>query len=97
METIRETGAVALVLALALGAAWWLRGRGLAGVAASLSLPRKGHARRLESLERLTLGPQQSLHLVRLGSSAMLIAAWPTGCVLLHRADWRELDGRGSE
>ena len=45
METIRQTGAVALVLALLLLTLWWLRKRGLAGMTGSLPLrrnPRRG-------------------------------------------------------
>lgn len=93
METIRQIAAVALVLALALAAAWWVRSRGAAGALGSLTLRTKSRPRRLESLERLALGPHHSLHLVRMGSSALLIGASPSGCALLHRAELRELDG----
>jgi flagellar biogenesis protein FliO len=89
MEVIQQTGAVALVLTLLLLTLWWLRRRGVAGV----TLGRKAAARRLESLERLSLGPQQTLHLVRLGSSALLISSSPAGCALIHRAGLQEVDG----
>ncbi len=92
METIRQFAAAALVIGLALAAAWWLRHRGPAGGLGSLTLRAKSRARRLESLERLALAPHHSLHLVRLGSSALLIGASPSGCALLHRAELRELD-----
>ena len=92
METIREFAAVALVLALALFAAWWLRRRGLAGGVGSFSLPGKARHRRIETLERLVLGPQYSLHLVRLGGSALLIGTSPGGCALLHSTALCELD-----
>jgi flagellar biogenesis protein FliO len=91
METIQQTGAVAAVLALLLLTLWWLRRRGLAGVV-SLPLARKANARCMESLERLPLGPQHTLHLVRLGGAAFLISASPAGCALLHRADWQEIE-----
>ncbi len=87
MEVIQQTGAVAAVLALLLLTLWWLRRRGLAGMA----LGRKPLARRMESLERLALGPQHALHLVRLGGSALLISTSPTGCALIHRSDWPEM------
>jgi flagellar biogenesis protein FliO len=61
MEVIQQTGAVVAVLALLLLTLWWLRRRGLTGV----TLGRKTAVRRLESLERLPLGPQHALHLVR--------------------------------
>jgi flagellar biogenesis protein FliO len=89
MEAIRETGAVAAVLALLLLTLWWLRRRGLTGV----TLGRRTAVRRLESLERLALGPQHALHLVRLGGSALLISSSSAGCALIHRASWQEIDG----
>jgi flagellar biogenesis protein FliO len=89
MELIQQTGAVVAVLALLLLTLWWLRKRGLAGV----TLGRKTAARRLESLERLALGPQHTLHLVRLGGSALLISSSSSGCALIHRAPWQEIDG----
>ncbi len=95
METIQQTGAVALVLALLLLTLWWLRKRGLAGLATGLPSIRKSSARRMESLERLALGPQHTLHLVRLGGAALLISASPSGCALVHRADWREIENTG--
>ena len=89
MEAIQQTGAVAAVLALLLLTLWWLRKRGLTGV----TLGRKAAVRRLESLERLPLGPQHALHLVRLGGSALLISSSAAGCSLIHRAPWQEIDG----
>ena len=89
MEVIQQTGAVVAVLALLLLTLWWLRKRGLTGV----TLGRKAAVRRLESLERLPLGPQHALHLVRLGGSALLISSSSAGCTLIHRAAWQEIDG----
>jgi flagellar biogenesis protein FliO len=91
MEAIQQMGAVAAVLALLLLTLWWLRRRGLAG----MTMGRKSAARRLENLERLPRGPQHALHLVRLGGSALLISASPAGCALIHRSEWREIDGAG--
>ena len=55
-----------LVLLLLGATLWVLRRRGLAGV----SLARTGSAaRRMECLERLPLGPQHTLHLVRVGET----------------------------
>jgi flagellar biogenesis protein FliO len=64
------------------------------GFAGSL-LPRKAAGRRLESVGRLPLGPQQTLHLVRLGESALLVASSPSGCVLLQTVAWREIADSG--
>lgn len=92
METVQQGGAVVLVLALLLLTLWWLRRRGIAGMSLNFPNVRQSHARRLESVERLALGPQQTLHLIRFGESALLISAAPSGCALLHRADWRDLE-----
>lgn len=43
----------------------------------------------LERLERLTLTPQHTLHLVRLGDREILVATHPHGCSLLDRAPVR--------
>jgi flagellar biogenesis protein FliO len=66
MEMIDQVVAIVFVLGLMAGAAWWLRRSGVLHAA----LPRRTGGRRLESLERLPLGPQQTLHLVRLGEQA---------------------------
>jgi flagellar biosynthetic protein FliO len=80
MEAIQQMGAVVLVLALLGATLWVLRRRGFAGVRALT----KSGGRRLECLERLPLGPQHTLHLVRLGETEILLASSPSGCVLLE-------------
>jgi flagellar biogenesis protein FliO len=79
MEAMRQMAAVAGVLTVLAGTLWWLRRRGFAGV-----LPaRRQAAPKLECLERLPLGPQHTLHLVRLGGKGLLVASWPGGCALV--------------
>jgi flagellar biosynthetic protein FliO len=91
METIEQMLAVGLVLALLAGTLWWLRRRGIAGV-----LPaRRSMGRRLECLERLPLGPQHTLHLVRLGDTALLVASSPAGCTLVRSSSWGETVSAG--
>ena len=91
MEIAGQLAAVAAVLTLAAGSSWWLRRRGHAGFGGR----RKAAARQLESLGRLPLGPQQCLHLVRLGQRALLLASSPSACVLLETVDYREIEERG--
>jgi flagellar biosynthetic protein FliO len=80
MELVQELAAVGAVLSLLAATLWWLRRRGFAGI-----LPAKRDAgRRLECLERLSLGPQHTLHLVRVGDMALLLASTPTGCALIQ-------------
>jgi len=74
--------AVAAVFLLLGGALWWLRRRGLV-----LPARRRSAARRLEVVERMALGPQQTLHLVRFDGALLLIACWPAGCSLLDTRD----------
>jgi len=89
MEGIQQAAAVALVLALLGATLWWLRRRGIAMPA----MGRKPGSRRLESLERLPLGPQQTLHLVRVGQTALLLASSASGCALVQRFSCSEIDG----
>ena len=88
MEAIQQMTAVAVVLLLLGAALWVLRRRGFGGV----TLGNKSAGRRIECLERLPLGPQHTLHLVRLGDRALLVASSPAGCVLVERLPSREME-----
>lgn len=79
MEVMEQMTAVAVVLLLLGATLWVLRRRGFAGVA----LARKSSGRRMECLEKLSLGPQQVLHLVRLGQTELLLASSASGCTLI--------------
>jgi len=68
---------VAVVLGMLGMALWWLRRRGFAAAA-------PGRGRRMQTIDRLALGPQHSLHLVRVGESSLLVACSPSGCALLQ-------------
>jgi flagellar biosynthetic protein FliO len=91
MDLVPQFTAVVAVLALLGVTLWWLRRRGYAAV-----LPiRKSAGKRMECLERLSLSPQHSLHLVRLGETALLLASSPAGCSLLQSAAYREIQKSG--
>ena len=47
----------------------------------------------MECLERLPLGPQHTLHLVRLGETALLVASSPSGCSLVRSFARRDVEG----
>ncbi len=81
MEVIQQMAAVGLVLLLLGASLWVLRRRGIAGIA----LAGRPAKRRLECLERMPLGPQHTLHLVRIDGRELLVAASPAGCALLER------------
>ncbi len=86
MDLIGQMASVGAVLALLALLLWWLRRRGIAAV-----VPRRGGRRRLENLERLPLGPQHTLHLIRLGEQALLVASSPGGCTLLATSPCNEV------
>ena len=90
MEGIQQAATVAAVLALLGATLWWLRRRGFA----TLAMGRKPGGRRLECLERLPLGPQQTLHLVRVGQTALLLASSPTGCALVRSFSAGEIEAQ---
>ena len=91
MDWARQLGAVALVLGLLLAALWLLRRRGMPGFAS----PGKSSSRRLRRVERLSLGPQHALDLVRVGERYLLVASHPSGCSLIETFQAREMESGG--
>jgi flagellar biogenesis protein FliO len=81
MESIQQSLSVLVVLALLGGTLWWLRTKGLAVFAVKAS---GGRAKAMKVIERVTLTPQHSLHLVRVAEKTMLIATSPGGCSILE-------------
>jgi flagellar biogenesis protein FliO len=80
MELFQDLAAVGAVLTLLAATLWWLRRRGFTGIIP----PKRDTTRKMECLERLSLGPQHTLHLVRVGDTALLLASTPTGCALVQ-------------
>ncbi|MDP3000352.1 MAG: flagellar biosynthetic protein FliO [Bryobacterales bacterium] len=87
MNWTEQMLAVGLVAVLLAGTLLWLRRKGFAGAAANLLGVRR--PRRLEMLDRLSLTPQHSLHLVRLGNRTLLLGRSPSGLALLDTAEGR--------
>jgi flagellar biogenesis protein FliO len=84
MEYTQQMLAAAAVLGLLVAVLWWTRRRGwTVGAAGSRA------ERRLETLERLALSPHHTLHLVRVGDEALVVACSPAGCALLDRVPAR--------
>jgi len=81
MDAVQPFLSVALVLGLLCGGLWFLKSRG----AAAFHLPRiaSGGYRQMEVLERVSLGPQQALHLVRVADRTILIATGQASCQVL--------------
>ena len=91
MESLQQTLAVFFVLVLLGGTLFWLRRRGLAQVSLGrFSLGSGGgtKTRRMQSIERLSLTPQHSLHLVRVSNQVLLIAVSPGGCTVVDGKGW---------
>ncbi len=80
MEVVRQISAVLAVFAL-LGLALWALRRG--GSVRFGALRTQARGRSLESIERLALTPQHSLHLVKIHGREVVVATHPQGCALL--------------
>jgi flagellar biogenesis protein FliO len=96
---IRQLFSVLLVFALLGLAVWALRRGGAMGQRGALRIGslrigalapfrlgfgrRPGRERSLASVERLTLTPQHSLHLVRIQGREVVVATYPHGCAVL--------------
>jgi flagellar biogenesis protein FliO len=83
MDMLQPILAVALVVGLLCGSLYFLRIRG----AAAFRLPRissggfrNGGDRKLEVLERVSLGPHHALHVVRVGGRSIVVATTPSSC-----------------
>jgi flagellar biogenesis protein FliO len=81
MEGVQQILSVLFVLGLLGGTLFWLRSKGVARFTGT-GLRRSG-GRRMQSLERLPLTAQHSLHLVSVSGKVLLIAVSPGGCSVL--------------
>ncbi len=87
MDVARDVAAVLAVFGILAATLWALKRAG----AAKWRVPGRARSRgRMELVERVALGPQQALHLVRLGTRALLIASHPGGCALIESTPWQD-------
>jgi flagellar biogenesis protein FliO len=86
MEWIQQVLTVLFVLALLGGTLYWLRRKGVARFA--VKGMGRGSNRRMQSIERLPLTQQHSLHLVSVSGRILLIAVSPGGCSVLDASVW---------
>ena len=89
MDAIRQLSTVGAVLLLLAAALWWLRRQGMARFGGGRS-----RKRALQSVEKLILGPQHALHLVRLAGRGLLVETSPAGCTVLQSFAWESLEPR---
>jgi flagellar biogenesis protein FliO len=82
MEVIQPLAAIVFVMALLGGALLLLKKRG----GATFRMPGiSGSApKRLEVMERVSLGPQHALHLVRVDGKTMVVTTAPGGCQIME-------------
>ena len=86
MEGIQQALTVVVVLVLLGATMLWLRSKGIAQF--GFKAVTGGGRKRMQSVERLLLTPQHSLHLVRVGNRVLLLAVWPGGCSVLEGNGW---------
>jgi flagellar biogenesis protein FliO len=77
---------VAVVLMLLGASLYFLRSKGMARFGFKATTAASG--RQLQSIERLPLTPQHSLHLIRVYGRVVLIAVSPGGCSVLDGSSW---------
>lgn len=87
-DLIQPLAAILVVAALLGGVLFLLKKRGSAS---------SGASRRLEVIERVSLGPHHALHLVRAGDRLVLIATAPAACQLLDHAVSERVEAWGAE
>jgi len=88
MEQFEQLFAVAGVLMLLGSALYFLRGKGIARF--GLKAAGAADGRQLQSIERLPLTSQHSLHLIRVYGRIVLIAVSPGGCSVLDGSAWSQ-------
>lgn len=76
---LQQLLAICLVLGLLMGMLYLLRRRGLAKFSGKLARV-GGRSKQLQVLEKISLSPQHSLHLVNVRDSVFLIGVSPAGC-----------------
>jgi flagellar biosynthetic protein FliO len=82
MEMFEQLSIVAIVLGILCGGLWLLKHKGWAQT--SIRRTRGDGRPRLEVIDRLSLTPHHSLHLVRLADRTLLVGLSPNGCNLLE-------------
>ena len=89
MDLARQLLAVVLVLGLLAAALWWLRHKG--GLRFIGGAGRGGRQRHVVLVERVSLTPQHTLHLIHVADRALLVGTGPSGCGLIEGLAWKDL------
>jgi flagellar biogenesis protein FliO len=84
MDLARQVESVILVIGLLAGLLMFGRRKGLVQLVSPVGRSRARLPRQLEVVERISLNPNQALHLVRIGDKQLLIATSPGACQLME-------------
>jgi len=95
MESAQQILAVLFVLGLLGGTLLLLRSKGL--VRFTGMGVKRSNGKRMQSLERLPLTPQHSLHLISVSGRVLLIAVSPGGCTVLDGSTWEIATGEAAD
>jgi flagellar biosynthetic protein FliO len=79
VQLVQQIVAILLVLGLLVGTLTLLRKRGLAQFSPRLRLG-ASRPKEMRTIERISLGPQHSLHLINVRDDVFLIGVSPSGC-----------------
>ncbi|MEI9977195.1 MAG: flagellar biosynthetic protein FliO [Ignavibacteriota bacterium] len=90
MEGFQQILGVMVVFGLLAATLWWARRRGLAQVPA---LAQRRKVRILQIVDRVSLAPAHSLHLIRMADRAILLTVSPSGCQVLESSPWASIEG----
>ncbi len=82
-DLVQPLGAVVLVLGLLGATLYFLRRNGVASFSGGGGFRPQSKERHMKVLERMALGPQHALHLVRVGDRTILISTAPGSCQLI--------------
>ncbi|MGA3188946.1 MAG: flagellar biosynthetic protein FliO [Bryobacteraceae bacterium] len=84
MDVLRQVFSVLLVFSLLGAVLWGLRRGGKVSFRRVFAGTRsQGHTRSMVALERLSLTPQHTLHMLRVNGREVLIATHPQGCTVI--------------
>jgi flagellar biogenesis protein FliO len=91
MDVLRQVLSVLLVFSLLGAVLWALRRGGRISFSGFARKRTQGNIRAMAAVERLSLTPQHTLHMVRVNGREFVIATHPQGCTLITEAAERAI------
>jgi flagellar biogenesis protein FliO len=90
MDVLRQIFSVLLVFSLLGGVLWALRRGGRVSFQGFARKRILGNTRAMIAVERLSLTPQHTLHVVRINGRELLVATHPQGCTVVSELAVKE-------